>query len=354
MLSAKVSVIIPTYNVEDYLEECLDSVCKQTLKELEIICVNDGSTDRSLEIIKRYAASDDRIIIINKENGGYGKAMNDGLDKATGEYIGIVEPDDYIRLDMFEDLYCCAEENSLDFVKSNYYDFQINAKNRNVKMTHRFINMEDGLYGPVLNPSEREDLILKGRSIANWTGIYRRSFIEEHHIRHNETPGAAYQDTGFFWQVMTQATRAMFLDKAYYYHRMDNPNSSTNNKAKAYSINVEYDFIRDNLKQLSGEKWDQFKYCYNVRKYRAYIWTEKRIGKELKKEYINSISRELSTADRNGEIDMELFDTKSRERCELLIKDANAYFKKYEVETERKQHIRKTKIYRAYKALVRK
>ena len=102
---AKVSIIIPTYNVEMYLVECMESVVNQTLKDIEIICINDGSTDGSLEILKSYAQKDDRIVLVDKENGGYGIGMNIGLDKATGEYIGIVEPDDFIPLNMYSDLY---------------------------------------------------------------------------------------------------------------------------------------------------------------------------------------------------------------------------------------------------------
>ena len=91
-----ISIIIPVYNVEQYLDECMKSLINQTLKDIEIICINDGSTDNSLEILKGYAEKDDRIKIIDKENGGYGIAMNMGLKAATGEYIGILEPDDYV------------------------------------------------------------------------------------------------------------------------------------------------------------------------------------------------------------------------------------------------------------------
>ena len=119
----KVSIIVPTYNVEQYLAECMDSITGQTLRELEIICVNDGSTDGSLNILKKYAASDDRIIIIDKKNEGYGRAMNDGLDRASGEYVGIVEPDDYVDLHMYEDLYCIAKEKNLDIIKADFYRF---------------------------------------------------------------------------------------------------------------------------------------------------------------------------------------------------------------------------------------
>ena len=92
----KVSVIIPVYNVEKYLRQCLDSVINQTLKDIEIICVDDGSTDNCPNILDEYAAKDARIKIIHKKNEGYGKAMNVGISHASGEYIGIVEPDDYI------------------------------------------------------------------------------------------------------------------------------------------------------------------------------------------------------------------------------------------------------------------
>lgn len=96
----KVSVIMPVYNVGEYLEECLKSVINQTLKEIEIICVNDGSTDGSLQILNKFVELDKRIRIINKENTGYGHSVNCGIDEAQGEYIGVVETDDYIDASM--------------------------------------------------------------------------------------------------------------------------------------------------------------------------------------------------------------------------------------------------------------
>jgi len=117
----RVSIIIPVFNVENYLKECLDSVVNQTLKDIEIICVNDGSTDGSLSILEEYKEKDERIKVISKLNGGYGHTMNVGMDAATGEYIGIVEPDDYIEPDMYEILYIEAVENDVDFIKADFY-----------------------------------------------------------------------------------------------------------------------------------------------------------------------------------------------------------------------------------------
>ena len=119
----RVSVLVPIYNVEKFLPECLDSLVNQTLKDIEIICINDGSTDRSPQIIQEYAKKDKRIKVINKKNSGYGDSMNQGLKKAKGEYIGIVESDDFIDLDAFEKFYKIAKKYDCDVVKSNFYEY---------------------------------------------------------------------------------------------------------------------------------------------------------------------------------------------------------------------------------------
>ena len=111
-----VSVLIPVYNVEKYLSRCLESILKQTLTQIEIICVNDGSTDGSLEILEKYQKEDSRIIIINKENGGLPSARNAGLDRAKGKYVGFVDSDDFVEPNMFEKLYRTAEDEKSEIV----------------------------------------------------------------------------------------------------------------------------------------------------------------------------------------------------------------------------------------------
>ena len=111
-----VSVLIPVYNVEKYLSRCLESIVKQTLTQIEIICVNDGSTDGSLEILEKYQKEDSRIIIINKENGGLPSARNAGLDRAKGKYVGFVDSDDFVEPNMFEKLYRTAEDEKSEIV----------------------------------------------------------------------------------------------------------------------------------------------------------------------------------------------------------------------------------------------
>ena len=123
----QISVIIPVYNVEPYLRQCLDSVVNQTFGDLQIICVNDGSTDGSLAILEQYAAADNRVEIVNKENGGLNSARNAGLDRVTGEYFAIVDSDDWIDLTAYEKLYARAKESDADMTLCgfNLIDFPV-------------------------------------------------------------------------------------------------------------------------------------------------------------------------------------------------------------------------------------
>ena len=116
-----VSVLVPIYNVERYLRECLNSLISQTLEDIEIICIDDGSTDGSLGIVREFQSRDARIKVITKPNSGYGNSMNRGLDAATGKYIGIVESDDFAETTMFEDMVALAEANNADVVKTNFF-----------------------------------------------------------------------------------------------------------------------------------------------------------------------------------------------------------------------------------------
>lgn len=338
MEKAKVSVIVPIYNVEMYLVEALDSLQRQTLHDIEIICVNDGSKDNSLSIMKKYAEKDERFIIIDKENGGYGKAMNVGLDRATGEYIGILEPDDYVPLNMYEDLYLVAKEHNLDFVKADFYRFTTDEKTEDKHMVYNHLDKAHENYNTVLCPTEKPHVT---KFIMNtWSGIYKRSFIEEHHIRHNETPGASFQDNGFFWQTFMYAKRVMFLDKPYYCNRRDNPNSSVNSKEKVYCMNIEYDYIRDIfMKKENRELWEILKSYYNVKRFYNYMFTLDRISDEFKKEYVDRISAEFRRSEELGELDYSLFSLKSSEKLRLLIKQPSEYYSKYVVSSKEMQKL---------------
>lgn len=318
----KVSIIIPVYNVERYLEECMESVLRQTLKSIEVICVNDGSTDGSLQMLEAYKEKDSRVVLVSQKNGGYGLAMNRGLERATGEYIGIVEPDDYVSLGMYEDLYQKAAEEKLDFVKADFYRFK-RDKNGSMELYYNHLSPDSRDYNKVFDPSRTPYAL---RFIMNtWNGIYRREFIERCHIRHNETPGASFQDNGFFFQTFVYARRAMILDKPYYMNRRDNPDSSINNREKVYCINEEFDYIRKLLLR-DYEVWERFKTMYWFKKYHNYMGTLRRIKAEYKRDYLKRFSEELRRAEALGELDKALFSKASWRNIQSIIESPEEYY----------------------------
>lgn len=318
----KVSVIIPVYNVERYLRECMESVTRQTLKEIEIICVNDGSGDGSYGILKEYAKQDERIVLIDQKNMGYGCAMNRGIERASGEYIGIVEPDDYIPLNMYEDLYQQAKEYRLDLVKADFYRFKRNQYG-SMELYYNHLSPEPGDYNKVFNPGETPYAL---RFIMNtWSGIYRREFIEQNHIRHNETPGASFQDNGFFFQTFVYASRGMIIDKPYYMNRRDNPDSSINSLEKVYCINEEFDYIR-RLLLRDYQVWERFKAMYWFKKYHNYMGTLRRIREEYKREYLLRFSEELKRGMALGELDKKVFTEASWRNLKSIAEDPEQYY----------------------------
>lgn len=320
---AKISIIVPAYNVEPYVRECMESITRQTLKDIEIICINDGSTDGTLAILKEYAEKDSRIILVDKENGGYGIGMNIGMSKATGEYIGIVEPDDFVPVNMFGDLYEIAKENDLDFVKADFYRFE-RAETGDMYLTYNHLDRKNLYYNKVFDPSHTPEAI---RFIMNtWSGIYRKAFLDEYNIRHNETPGASFQDNGFWFQTFAFARRGMIIDKPYYMNRRDNPNSSVRNMQKIYCINVEYDHIRDILMQYP-EIWERFKTYYTLKRFHNSVATLRRISNEFKRDYVERFSKEMKRAKALGEMDEELFTAAERDNLHLLINQPAVYCK---------------------------
>jgi len=231
-MQPKVSVIVPIYNVEKYLVQCLDSLLAQTLEDIQIILVNDGSKDGSPAIIADYAARDERIEVIDKPNAGYGHSMNRGLEKATGEYIAIVEPDDYIDPHMFEDLYAaaCSYSPRPQVVKSAYWRVMRDGQKEFV-----YPSPHKGRVKPEAQPftiAQCPEMLFYHPSI--WSAIYERAFLDDFGIRFREIPGAGWSDNPFFIETLGQAKRIVYVDRCYYFYREDNIDGSS--ALKDYTI----------------------------------------------------------------------------------------------------------------------
>jgi glycosyltransferase involved in cell wall biosynthesis len=280
----KISIIIPIYNVNKYLRECLDSIINQTLKTIEIICVNDGSTDNSLEIIKEYI-HDNRIIIINKNNSGYGDSMNQGLNIASGEYIGIVESDDFIDINMFENLYKIIKKGDIDIIRSNFYLYW--EKNKKEALNFKILK---NLYNKIFNPMELQNIFLVQPSI--WAGIYKKLFLIKNDIKFLTTPGASYQDTSFFYKTLYKANKIFCTKKAFYYYRQTNSNSSVNNNTlnKVIFAHIELNEIEKFIKK-DVKLYNKNQRYFNTKKIMTLLWNLNRVDK--KKQYNKILYKEI-------------------------------------------------------------
>lgn len=225
-MNSKVSVIVPIYNVEKYLEQCLDSIVSQTLRVIEIICINDGSKDSSKQILDKYQSKDSRIIVVNKANAGYGAACNTGLRLAKGEYISIIEPDDFIEEKMYEEMYNLAVENDTDIVKSSFYEYKDNQYESGESIVKINWSEQYNMPDTVFKVTECSQLLYFHPSI--WSCLYKRQFLNSHDIHFVEAKGAGWVDNPFQVETLCRAERILYTDNAYYYYRLTNPTSSSN------------------------------------------------------------------------------------------------------------------------------
>lgn len=306
-----ISIVVPIYNVERYLDECLSSIERQTFSDLEIICVNDGSTDSSLSIAEAHAARDPRIRVIDKPNAGYGHTINRGIAEAAGEYLGIVESDDFIEPDMFERLHACVKAGDLDIARVNYWLYWSRPEPRD----ELFEAYRRNLCGEVFDP--RDEVSTFFFPPALWAMLVRRELIVEHGLRLLETPGASYQDTSFSFKLWSCAKRAELIYEPYLHYRQDNEASSINNKQKANQVCVEYAeierFIQEDARDMSLMPIAQ------RRKYDAYLWNLGRIDESLRAEFAVLCSREFGAARDKGWYDRALFsDAEWRELTSLI------------------------------------
>ena len=221
-----VSVLMPSYNVGAYIRQCIDSVRNQTLREIEIICVDSGSTDGTLEVLKQAAEEDPRVTLLHSDMKSYGHQMNIGLAAAKGQYIGIVETDDFIAPEMFADLYKFSQNGTVDIVKGNFWKyFSDGIETQKIRNKE----LDEIPSGPVFRVWDYPRIMRGHPSI--WSGIYRRAFLEKINIRFVEERGGGWVDNPFFFETYFAAESIRWTDKPYYFYRQDNPNSSSNRQS---------------------------------------------------------------------------------------------------------------------------
>ncbi len=241
MNKCKLSIIVPVYGVEKYIDKCLNSLVKQSLKEIEIIVVNDGTKDNSQKIIDKYVKKyPDKIKSYIKENGGQGSARNYGLEKANGEYIGYVDSDDFVEKDMYKKLYNKAKENNYDIVVCGNYNVSEDYQNKNIDT---FIN----------NYNTDLENIFFGK-MAVWNKIYKRDILIKNKLEFKEK--VWYEDLAFTLKAIMNSNTFAFIDEPLYDYLI-REGSTMNNSNVQRNLEI-LDAFNDILSYIQHNKKEEY------------------------------------------------------------------------------------------------
>lgn len=278
---AKVSVIIPVYNVEKYIGKCIDSVINQTYRDIEIICVNDGSTDNSLNILRDYAQKDNRIIIISQENQGAAIARNNGLNNAKGDYICFLDSDDYVEYTFLETMYkqITLQNSDMCLCKSKY------VFNDKLVYCHSDIKTEI-LHKPIFSVQDIPDKIFQICSIPCFTKLYRTEFIKNNGLEFQNLKSS--NDVFFNTSTLVLANRITYVDEYLVISRREREGSISNSRGKhVFCILKAVSALKDLLVKKDLFKTVEksfYEFCQMTFLYEAQCCMDKQLQKDFMRE----------------------------------------------------------------------
>ena len=289
-VNPKISVIVPVYNVGEHLTECLGSIINQTLKEIEIICIDDGSTDNSMDILQSFAGKDDRVKVILQKQFGAAAARNKGLAAAKGEYISFVDSDDWIDGNFLETLYVAAKEKNADVARALYkshYASVIKDSEINKKIINKF--------------KEGKDLDTNEHSIVIWNAIYRLQFLRDKKIDFFDANLRQSHDVPFTARVTFSAGKMIPVIGTYYHYKCDIPNQLSvfsirraKNVMRANKITVNFlnsVEVQDKRVYLEAFKRVIWRYDQTLRKVRSLKGLNKNLLKAFVKDFIRTFNK---------------------------------------------------------------
>ena len=281
MKKIAISVLVPSLNRAKYIEKCLKSIHNQTLNNIEVICIDAGSTDGTIDVIDEYVKKDSRFIRVDSPRKSYGFQLNTAIDIAQGEYVTIVESDDYILPDACEFLYKNASENKLDFFRSGVNQFLIINNQEIVYKQIFFLPSKD------INKVYSGQISLENRlkAVVSILGTaYRKEFLKGKDIRANESSGASFQDVGFCIQVNSMANRFMYSNKPVYNKKMDNEDSSIYAVKNNNVLISEYEFL--DTKVDAGKANREIVYHQQIM---DYYWRLQVSEKQVRQQFLSEI-----------------------------------------------------------------
>lgn len=253
----KVSIIVPVYNVEKYISKCLYSLTNQTLEDIEIICINDGSTDNSLKLLENFKNKDSRIIVINQKNSGQSAARNKGIEAAKGEYIGFVDSDDWVELNFFEKLYNSAKRTDSDIAIAGIYSCHPITKRKFLYFDKEIVTRDKNLKFELCDIPEKSYC---------WNKIYKHSSLKKSGVKFEE--GIIFEDCIYTPQIVYFLDQMITVPNTYYYYRRRNNSTVKQRDKKANNDNIyahqkATDFIKKHHIDISSHepKTRRFKIC---------------------------------------------------------------------------------------------
>ena len=284
----KISVIVPVYNVENYLEECLNSLLSQTLRELEIICIDDGSTDNSLNILKKFQKKSDKIKVYSKNNGGLGSTRNIGLKYATGEYVSFIDSDDFIKNNTYECTYKLAKEKDLDMIMFKAINYDDNTNEFYETEYYNMPFLETLVKNKVFNFNDLGDKLLS-IVVSACTKIYKKELIDKTGVTFPEN--LYFEDNVFFFDLFLQSSRVFFYPEFLYIRRRRRNSITQSGGIKYIDIipitnNVINIFKKFNLYDKYRQKLINFKISS------IFLWFN-RTNDEFKELFFNEIRIDL-------------------------------------------------------------
>ena len=303
MTRPKVSIILPVYNVAPYLRQSLDSIIAQTLSDIEIICVDDGSTDESGQILDEYKEKDERIKVIHKKNAGTGAARNDGLKIATGECIGFVDPDDWILPNMYERLYNLLQDKGLDIVM-----FTPDVYNDKTGKHEGFLYFQDSNFPKFLDDKvfNKDDISPFSYPMCVWNKLYRKRLFDENNIEFAE--GLDFEDHKVIFKSLFTAKRIYFIrEKLYVYRHSREGSILSDNDTRMFDHIKIYDIVENILKETGN--WEKFHLDFLRYKVHNILYYYTMIKPQYKKDYYNKMVKSLRST------------IMSREEIDILSKD---------------------------------
>ena len=281
----RVTVLVYVHNSEKYLTDCLKSLSNQILDDMEIICINDGSNDGSADILNNFATKEPRMRVVDlKKSAGFGRVLNQGINIAKGEYIGIIEAADFINPEMFIELFALAKKHEADVAKGNYTFFE----NEKDTPPRDYIFPEES--DQIINPMENTRIFYQPPAI--WSAIYRKDFLKQQKISFLETNACTCQDISFNFKVLASGGKIVLTDKSYLHHR---PLKITIGSDEVFYINQEFSEAEKYLK--SKDVWKSFGYVFQAVKFASYHWYMLNLDKKDLEKFALRMRAEFHDAD---------------------------------------------------------